>query len=148
MKEILPILGVAGVLVSICSWGQTPRADDAEALRKLNNDFITNFLNNDTVSHNKIIHPNFLLITSSGGVMDRKAYMKDWAHGYDPQKMAEFGYDEVIVRIVGSTATVNARTKYKISKDGPWVMNNRYTDVYVKENGRWWCISAQLTPIK
>ena len=50
-------------------------ADLAE-LRALNKRFIHNFVTNNVLSHEAILHPGFTSITPSGARVDRAAYLQ------------------------------------------------------------------------
>src|SRR5580765_8988715 len=69
---------------------------DKEILSGLNAQFIKNFINQDTVAHNKIIHKDFICIESSGVVVNREDYMTAWASDYANGNFSFFNYaDEV-----------------------------------------------------
>jgi len=51
--------------------GAAQESDVAE-LKRLNATFIHNFVTNDTAAHNRIIHKDFVSITSEGQYIDRK----------------------------------------------------------------------------
>jgi hypothetical protein len=124
--------------------------EDRKTLSALNARFIKNSINNDTVAHNEIIDPDFLCITSAGEKMNRKTYMEEWAHGYDPEEYISFDYGEEEIRIFGTTALVISKTFYKKKAGGDKVISGSsiYTDTYIKKNGRWLCVQAQLTAVK
>jgi len=123
--------------------------DDLVQLSALNAQFIQNFLHNDTVAHNKIIYKDFVCIAGNGVVVNRNDYMKEWAHGYDPSVYRSFTMQNQMIRIFGNTALVRAETPYTFMKDGKAISGvTIYTDTYIKLEGRWWCIQAQLTPKK
>ena len=122
---------------------------DLSALRKLNAQFIKNFINSDTVEHYKIIHPDFVCIASSGAVINRVDYMKGWATGYQDAGYTSFGYTEEYIRIFGNMALVRSKTPYTKVVDGKTISAaSIYTDTYIKENGRWRCVQAQITAVK
>lgn len=122
--------------------------DDKATLSKLNATFIHNFVTNDTASHNKIIHKDFVYISSGGNVVARNDYMNNWAHGYDAKVYKYWDYRDETIRIFGNTALVRAMDKYTIVKDGKDVTGMTiYTDTYIKENGIWKCIQAQITNV-
>jgi len=149
-----------GLLILICtqSLAQTSSGkqsvnnkfnDDAAKLSALNAQFIQNFLHNDTVAHNKIIYKDFVCIVSNGKVVNRDDYMKEWSHGYDPSFYRSFAMQNELIRIFGNTALVRAETVYTyIDNDKEISGTTAYTDTYIKLDGRWWCIQAQLTPKK
>ena len=121
--------------------------NDVEILTRINEQFIRNYLNNDTVAHNKIIHPDkFLIVRSDGSLMNRRDYMLEWSKGYNKETIPEFQMLEPIVRVFGDMAVITAKTRFKYKKDGNWVIGEtRYSDTYIRENGQWRCVHVQLT---
>lgn len=123
--------------------------DDVGQLSVLNVQFIQNFLHNDTVAHNKIIYKDFVCIVSNGTVVSRDDYMKGWSHGYDPSIYKSFIMQNEFIRVFGNTALVRAETPYTYLDNGKEISGTTiYTDTYIKLEGRWWCIQAQLTAKK
>ncbi len=121
---------------------------DREALSMLNTQFIRNFIKHDTVAHNEIIHKDFVCIESNGQVVNRVQYMKDWAHDYQDGGFTSFTQGDEFIRIFGNVALVRSRTTSTRRKNGVNIAGGSiYTDTYVKENGRWWCVQAQITAI-
>src|ERR1700741_2763733 len=82
---------------------QTGNKEDISTLSKLNAQFIHNFMNNDTIAHNKIIHKDFVCIDSKGTITNRHDYMQEWAHGYDPSVYKHFDYTSEFIRLIGNT---------------------------------------------
>jgi ketosteroid isomerase-like protein len=123
--------------------------DDLAQLSKLNAQFIQNFIKQDTNGHNEIIHKDFVCIQSSGVIVGRDEYMKGWATGYADSKYTTFRYTEEFIRVFGDVALVRSKTPYAKEVNGEKIKGaSVYTDTYVKENGRWWCVQAQITTIK
>ena len=133
--------------IAIASFAQSSK--DETTLLSINRQFIRNFLNNDTVEHNKIIHPsNFLFIGTNGKFLNRNEYMRAWARGYNKTVMPEFDLEEVQIRIFGGMALIVARTKDKKIQGSSCVMGETtYTDTYIKEKEEWKCVQVQLTRI-
>jgi hypothetical protein len=123
----------------------TSALTDEQQLQQLNASFIRNFINEDTTSHNEIIHKNFICIESNGVIVDRDTYMKEWASGYSSGQLTSFIYTDELIRIFGNMALVRSRTDY-VKQSGA-KGSSVYTDTYIKENGRWWCVQAQITAI-
>jgi hypothetical protein len=122
------------------------QSDDHSALKKLNATFIHNFVTNDTASHNKIIHRDFQYVSSGGNVVNRKDYINEWAHGFDPKVIKYWDYRDEAIRIFGNMALVRSINKMIIAKDGKDVTAMTiYTDTYIKEKGEWKCVQAQIT---
>lgn len=121
---------------------------DLEQLSDLNRRFIENFVNNDVDSHNQIIHNDFVYISVAGKVIGRDNYMRAWATGYDKDVYKSFGYGDEDIRVFNDLALVRSVTSYSRTENGALVEGqNIYTDTYIKEDGRWWCVQAQITKV-
>ena len=109
----------------------TTHATDSAQLSELNRHFIENFVNQDTVRHNTIIHPDFVCIQGDGTIETREEYMKRWASGYSKSGYTSFSYTDELIRIFGNTALVRSKTVYTRTADGRSVHGNSiYTDTY------------------
>jgi hypothetical protein len=127
---------------------QTAVKSDKEILSELNAQFIKNFINQDAVAHNKIIHKDFLCINSDGSITNREDYIKGWATAYRHSGYITFSYTDEYIRIFGNMALVRSKTVFTKTVDGKEVGGNSvYTDTYIKENGEWLCVQAQLTRV-
>lgn len=127
----------------------TMQTSDLAVLRELNAKFIRNFIKQDTVAHNELIHADFVCIQGSGVIVGRDEYMKGWANGYENSGYTSFDYTDEYIRIFGNTALVRSKTVYTKQVDGKTISGaSVYTDTYIKENGRWWCVQAQITGVK
>ena len=123
--------------------------NDSTRLSALNKQFIRNFLQQDVTAQNQLIHPNFVCIESDGKVVNREVYLKNWASDYDRSGYKSFDYTDEFIRIFHDMALVRAKTVYTKLVDGKVVKGSTmYTDTYVKEDGQWRCVQAQLTPVK
>ena len=119
---------------------------DKVVLIKLNAKFIHNFVTNDTASHSLIIHKDFIRISSEGQYMGRREYLDNWAHGFDG--FVYWDYRDEDIRIFGNTALVHSQNKYIVVKNGKEISGmSMYTDTYIKENGQWKCIQAQISKV-
>lgn len=125
------------------------KSKDLAELTRLNSQFIRNFINEDTASHGRIIHRDFVCIQGSGAIVQRDEYLNGWATGYRTSGYKTFDYSEEFIRIFGNMALIRSKTTYTRETDGKTAMGYTiYTDTYVKENGKWLCVQAQITPIK
>jgi hypothetical protein len=96
-------------------------SEDEKTLSQLNARFIQNFINMDTASHNKIIHPDFICITGKGSIVNRKDYMEGWVNGYVSAGYIAFKYTDEVIRIFGNMALVIAKTPYTKQINGETV---------------------------
>jgi hypothetical protein len=128
---------------------QTNHQPDSLALSHLNHQFIENFIRQDTLNHTTIIDPDFVCIESDGTIVPRPAYMKDWASAYAHSGYTSFSYTDENIRIFGTTALVRSKTVYTKSINGTTIKGNSiYTDTYHKHDGKWYCVQAQITPVR
>jgi ketosteroid isomerase-like protein len=122
--------------------------DAVSQLKALNARFMQNFVTNDVPSHDQITHRDFVCITTKGAFERKEAYLKRWASGFDPNVNVYWDYRDESISVYGDVALVRAVTKYTVVRpDGPVTGMTAYTDTYVKEDGTWLCVQAQLTPV-
>jgi ketosteroid isomerase-like protein len=122
--------------------------NDHSILSTLNARFIKNFITQDTVAHNEIIHKDFVCINNDGSVIGRNEYMSGWSGAYERSGYTSFTFTDEHIRIFGNMALVRSKTVYIKKKDGRTVEGSSvYTDTYIKENGKWLCVQAQITPV-
>jgi ketosteroid isomerase-like protein len=127
---------------------QTMSHDPLPALRALNAKFIHNYVTCDVPSHDAILHERFVYINSSGGRVARKPYLVGWATGFHPDVIPYWDYRDERITVFGDVALVCSTNKCTQIRDGAEVTGmTTYTDTYLRENGVWKCIQAQITPV-
>lgn len=125
---------------------QSPRA--LEDLGRINDQFISNFINNDVASHDRLLHPRFIMIGSDGAKVDRATYLKNWATGFDPDVITYWDVRDELITLVGNTALVRSINKQVLRRGGQDTASmSIYTDTYVYQDGKWLCIQAQITRV-
>lgn len=125
-----------------------PPSEDLQTLRALNARFIRNFISNDAKGHSEIIHPRFICINSNGSRTERARYLDDWQTDFDPNVIIYWDTRNELIDIFGDVALVRSTNKWVRVIDGEEKTGmTTYTDIYIRENGQWLCIQAQLTPV-
>lgn len=115
-------------------------------LKKINARFIHNFVTSDTASHSGIIHRDFIHISNEGKYTARKEYLENWVHGF--KSIIYWDYRDEDIRIFGNTALIHSQNKcISIIEGKEEVSYWLYTDTYIKENGEWKCVQAQITKV-
>ncbi len=122
--------------------GQTTIIDDVETLKQLNNDYVQSFLNSDAHRYDELIAENFICIEPNGQRLDRATFLEAAAH---PVTVEYFHVEDVEIRVFGDFAQITARTPYGYPNGKKGV--NRYIDCWIKRDGRWQAVSAQITGI-
>ncbi|HTD94671.1 MAG TPA: nuclear transport factor 2 family protein, partial [Chitinophagaceae bacterium] len=122
--------------------------EDLQALSELNASFIQNFISQDVPGHDRILHQDFVCIENSGEIVGRQDYLRDWATAYENSGCSSFRHEDEFIRIFGNVALVRSKTVSTKLIEGVVVEGNTvYTDTYVKENCKWLCVQAQITPV-
>jgi|ERR1044071_1681447 ketosteroid isomerase-like protein len=147
MQRTLIIIAGA-LLFSAMAAGQTASkktSADAkleQALMQMERDWSAAYLSHDTAVVARILADDYLG-TDGRGVMTDKAQEIEDARAADANRkvLSEF-IDDMKVRLYGDTAIVNGRTTEKLEINGKeLIIQYRRTDVFVKRNGRWQCVS-------
>ena len=121
---------------------------DLDTLSALNKRFIHNFVTNDVPSHDAILHADFRALYSAGNHIDRAAYLREWATGFDPQVITYWDMRDERITVIGDVALVGATNKWTRVRDGVETHGMTcYTDTYVRTGETWLCILAQLTSV-
>ena len=118
-------------------------------LRALNARFIHNFITNDVAGHDAILHRDFICISPAGARVSRADYLEEWATGFDPARIPYFDYRDEKIDVFGDTALLRSTNRSVRLKDGVEIVGmTMYTDTYVRKDGTWKCIQAQITPVQ
>lgn len=116
---------------------------DMNELKRLNAKFIHNFVTNDVAAHNLIIHPDFIHINTEGKYTAKAKYLENWVHGFDG--IVYWDYRAEDIKLFGNTALVHSQNKCISMRNGKEEISYwMYTDTYIKENGEWKCVQAQI----
>ncbi|MES1147895.1 MAG: nuclear transport factor 2 family protein [Bradyrhizobium guangdongense] len=117
-------------------------------LRAINARFIHNFVTSDVAAHDALLHPEFINIWPTGQRWDRASYLKYWATAFDPKVIIYWDVRDELITVIGDVALVRSTNKHTRRRDGKDVTGmTMYTDTYLRENGVWKCIQAQLTAV-
>lgn len=116
--------------------------DDIETLKQLNHDYVQSFLKSDAKRYDELIAENFMCIEPNGQLVDRAAFLEAATH---PVTVEYFHVEDVEIRLFGDFAQITARTPYRFPNGREGV--SRYIDCWMKRDGRWQAISAQITGI-
>ena len=127
---------------------QSSMEEEVAQLKIINARFIHNFVTNDVASHEKIIHPQFVHISSNGKWIDRAQYLHDWKTGFDPNVIVYWDYRNEKITVIGTTALVRSVNKFTfVKEDKEITAMSQYTDTYIKESGVWRCIQDPITNV-
>lgn len=117
-------------------------------LGRINDQFIENFIRNDVKRHDALLHPQFLYVGADGRRQNRADYLRDWATGFDPDRIPYWDVRDEKITLVGPVALVRSTNRQVVVRDGREVASmSTYTDTYVYQHGQWRCLQAQISRV-
>lgn len=122
---------------------QTPSPD--QALKDLETKWSEAVKNRDGVALAAILADDFIFTDDAGGVHDKADYIKG---ATELIKVESYRLDDLATRVVGAAGVVTGRWTGKITIDGKAAGGEfRFTDTFVKRQGRWQVLASQNTRI-
>jgi ketosteroid isomerase-like protein len=112
----------------------------------LENQWATAIERQDAAAFERLAAEDFRFIEDDGHVLDRAQYIA--ARSHNPENVESAVQDEIEVRQYGDAAIATGGSTIRGTRGSvPFVYRFRWTDVYVRRDGRWQVVSGQLTPL-
>jgi ketosteroid isomerase-like protein len=111
-----------------------------EALQDLNRNYVRSVLESDVRWFEDHLAPDFVNSNPDGTLVDRAAFLRQVAPKCAVTDLREC---DVEISLLGDVAIVYARTSYGRPDGKPGA--GRYTDVWQLRQGRWLCVSANVS---
>jgi hypothetical protein len=115
-------------------------SNDLDLLQQLNAGFIRSVASSDARWFDENLAQDFVNGNADGSLATRAQFL---AHIARPCPVSGFRAEDVRIRILGEVAIIHGRTVY--TKPDGEAGAGRYTDVYARREGRWLCVSADVT---
>ena len=115
-------------------------ARDLDTLEELNRGYIRSVRESDVRWFDEHLAADFMNTNPDCTFIDRTAFLAQIAK---PCTVANLDVEGVRIRILGDTAIIHARTTYR--KLNGEAGAGRYTDIWMRRDGRWLCVAAQVT---
>lgn len=115
-------------------------ASDVGALEVLNKGYVDAVQNSDVRWFEEHLTQDFLNTNPDGTLVDRAGFLERIAKPVGVKGLAP---QDVKIRLMGDFAIIHAKTVYR-APDGR-TGAGRYTDIWVRRNGRWLCAAAHVT---
>lgn len=99
----------------------------------------------DAAALERMLAPDFLFVRGSGRVGDRRDFIAGFTAA--GQKLEPFTLiDPLFLRVTGDVAIVGGEARVKGMDGGkPFTEHFRYSDTFVKRDGRWIVVYTQVT---
>jgi uncharacterized protein (TIGR02246 family) len=126
--------------------GSTASGEDERALYQLERDWAAAAVTKDTAVVDKFLAEEF--VSSYNGRMQNKKQVlaEDKAN---PEKVESAANSEMKAMVFGDTAVVHGLFNVKSTTNGKDTSRqSRYTEVYVKRDGRWQCVTQYVTKVQ
>jgi ketosteroid isomerase-like protein len=120
------------------------KSDVKEELLKWENDFEKAVVTNDAETIGKFLTDDWVIVDPNGEIIDKARFLSAIKSGVLAHELMES--EDRLVRSYGDTAVVTALTKTKGKFAGQeFTTQERATDIFVRQDGRWQCVFSQLT---
>ena len=113
---------------------------DLQRLEELNDGYIRSVAQSDVGWFEAHLAQDFLNGNPDGTLADRAGFLRQIARSCP---VDGFRAEDVRIRILGEIAIIHGRTLYRKPDGQPGA--GRYTDVWARRDGRWLCVSADVT---
>jgi ketosteroid isomerase-like protein len=145
MRNFLHLLVACAVFTAATVYGQGPEAK--KELLKIEQDYAKALSSNDTKAILAGLAEEWKLVMTNGEVVTRKDLVEALESG--KLKFDAYSSADLDVRIFGETAVVIGSGTSKGSWDGhDFTGADRFTDVFVRRDGKWTCVSSHSTELK
>ena len=114
--------------------------DDLAILESLNRNYIRSVQESDVGWFRAHLTDDFLNSNPDGTLVDRAGFLEQIAR---PVTISGLQAEEVRIRVLGDTALIHARTRYRTPDGQPGV--GRYTDIWQRRGASWLCVAAHVT---
>jgi len=115
-------------------------APDLKTLQQLNGNYVKSAEMSDVRWYSENLAEDFLSSSVDGSLVDRAGFLARVAR---PHPGSDLRAEDVRIRILGEIAIIHGRTVYR-KPDGRTGAGH-YTDVGARRQGRWLCVSAEVT---
>ncbi|HEY0944661.1 MAG TPA: nuclear transport factor 2 family protein [Opitutaceae bacterium] len=139
---------VVALVFALSPEGAQPAAtgSDEEIIRHLESEWASALVRTDFAAIDRITAPEWVLTTPDGKQLPKAQADADLKAG--ALRFESLNVDTLQIRIYGGTAVVFGLETQRSTHLGNDVSGQyRFTDVFVKRDGRWQCVATQLTRI-
>jgi ketosteroid isomerase-like protein len=139
MKRIAVAVCVVGLAFGVFIPAQTQTRSVEQELIKLETKWLDDGLKHDVTTIDKMLADEFT--STFDGVVYTKAELLEYFKSFKEE--FSIVQDEWTVHVYGDAAVVTARNTRKWKSDGKEVTSHdRFTDTWIKRDGRWQCVAA------
>ena len=144
MKRILGMV-FTGLLLTTPGWAQTGTAE--QELMNLERQWKDSVVKRDIGALQRLYADDYISVDSEGAVWNKAEDIEIDTSGQF--RLESYRLEDMKVRLYGDTAVVTGRGAFTGSIDAHNKSSSqfRFSDVFVKRNGQWRCVSNQFTAL-
>ena len=146
-----PIKTCLIVLALIVGCGHVLGQDDAsQSVQRLERAWLDAYEQHDTKAMDAIVADDFAITFPNGSMQTKVQIMASIKRPRSGGLAIKFHTEEVRARVYGDTVILTGRVVSEYQQDGQTTSKEeqRYTDTYVKRNGRWQVVASHLSNTK
>jgi len=140
------------VLMLIASCGHVLAQDDAgQTVQKLERAWLNAYEQHDEKAMDAIVADDFTITFPNGSIQTKGQIMAAVKNPRSPGRpVMKFHTEDGQARVYGDTVILIGRvvTEYQLAGQTTSKEEQRYTDTYIKRNGRWQVVASHLSSIK
>ena len=143
MRKYVGAIGLLGVMVLVPSWAQFPDETEKELIR-LQNDWAATRVKGEVAFLETLYAKEFRITTAGGSIVERDDDIALFAsRAIKPEYIRD---EEMKVSVYGDAAVVTGIENLKGTYKGVFgEMALRFTNVFVRRDGRWQLVAHQST---
>lgn len=116
---------------------------DIEDLTAFNQSYLNSYRNGLVEFFEERLIDDFKETAPDGTVLNKEEFLQKIAAGYNSGEQLKIEAGELDIQIFGDTAIVRS-IPLITNPDGSRIRGGRYTDVYTRMDGEWYCVAAHL----
>jgi len=149
LREMIPASSSAAPQASIAPQEGKSLSQPEREVRKLEREWLDAYERHDINAMDRIVADNFVITHINGTIQTKAEILADLKAPRQSQgPSSTFSTEDVLSRVYGDTVVLLGRLIQRSERDGQTrLMQSRYTDTYVKQQGRWQVVASQLTRI-
>src|SRR5437899_4825602 len=141
----LAVLLVTGVGALLPAAALAQPLDDEQRLKDIQQQLVRAWTEHDRAFIESVLAPEWSVTQADGQVLSRAVVLGSF---FDAVTFDSNVVDDVSVRLFGDTAVVRGRTVASGKFNGaPISARIRFTDVFIKRQGRWQAVAAHASPL-
>jgi uncharacterized protein (TIGR02246 family) len=135
------------MLLVACASEVAAQNDAAQEVRKLERAWLDAYEQHDSKAMDRIVADDFTITFTDGRIQTKPQIMKSIAAPRNPNNPpSRFYTEDVQARVYNDTVILIGLVTSQWQQNGqPMKEQNRYTDTYVKRNGRWQVVASHLS---